>query len=203
VHHPFGAGVLTRWTASTKRPSGHAKSARRSGMIVSYDEVSKQTGPGLVKRRQSGAYSGPKRSERGLQRYAAECLEKLRKPAWLLAIAAGWPRLLSLRARLCKPEVTRELNLTHCLTHVPLRDPDWRRSRKKPEADARTRTGDPFITSELPRSGAFWRKRARSAFGPGRTPSPVQVSGMVGEAVLQTFGHGMGTWATSRWEPTV
>jgi hypothetical protein len=42
-----------------------------------------------------------------------------------------------------------------------------KKSRKSERADARTRTEDPFITSELPACGVMWPGLARSGLAPG------------------------------------
>ena len=53
--------------------------------------------------------------------------------------------------RLCKPVVgyPRGIYLTHGLTQPSSAHRSRQQTRLKPEADARTRTGDPFITSEV------------------------------------------------------
>ena len=48
--------------------------------------------------------------------------------------------------------------------------------RNTHEADARTRTGDPFITSELRRSGGVCRRVAGSGLEAGETPRRRSVS---------------------------
>jgi hypothetical protein len=44
-------------------------------------------------------------------------------------------------------------------------------SRSGIEADARTRTGDPFITSEIRRSGGAWHRLVRSGCKQGERPN--------------------------------
>ena len=63
------------------------------------------------------------------------------------------------------------------------------------EADARTRTGDPFITSELPRRGVGCREVAGSGFPPRFRVHNCGESRFPPRALSAAFGRGLGARA--------
>jgi hypothetical protein len=69
---------------------------------------------------------------------------------WIaLALALDWPPARPFDLEPHGSGLEPAVNLTQRLTHVVLPDPSCAESGLIREADARTRTGDPFITSEV------------------------------------------------------
>jgi hypothetical protein len=92
------------------------------------------------------------------------------------------------RAAICKPEVRHsgEIYLTHGLTQPSSAHRSRQQGRLNPEADARTRTGDPFITSNV-KPGLEWPYSASSNASKNRRARSESVLGRrVLDALLDT-----------------